>query len=170
MKNSLVVYVEPSRKGYPGHMVVGQEGDMDDPKYFGFRYDAAKLPSDSAVERTRLRYLAANAVSGGIIDELAYVDRLLAAGTNAYREMRVEFTGDIEDALPKPQEWWTFARYSFNPDNFHSLESPCYNCVTWAISTANLLVESFLPTVYQGRIGTIYDYLGTPGVRPRENS
>lgn len=169
MKNSLVVYVEPSRQGYPGHMVVGQEGDADDPKYYGFRFDPADLKKLGSNPRVWWQYLGAHVVPGTINRETAYMVNLMA-GRGQYREKRTELSGDLDTVVPQPESWRNYASYSFNPDDFNTEESPCYNCVTWASGIANELVDGFLPIVRQGRIGLIFKILDSAISISKENS
>jgi hypothetical protein len=51
--------------------------------------------------------------------------------------------------------WDNVARYSFNPDDFHRPDDPCYNCVTWATMIANRHAPGMLVPIRQGRIAAM---------------
>lgn len=158
----LVVYAEASRGRYPGHMVVGQEEEAGEGRYFGFWFDPADLPAgvrDSGNPDRWREYLLSASVPGHIIDETRYVRHLLAVARRPYYEKRARTADEIEATLPPSDRWRAHGAYSLNPDDFHTAERPCYNCVKWAITIARTLVEDFLPHVPNGRVHLIIPYL-----------
>lgn len=156
---SIVVYAEASKGAYPGHLVVGQEPTEGVPRYFGYRFDPADLPEEHRSPEQWRKYLFANAVPGKIVDETAYVSHLLGVNARTYYEKRAECALSIESGLPPRHEWEPHAWYSFNPDDPHPGREPCYNCVKWGIIIANSLIESFLPSVPQGRLKLVLKHL-----------
>ena len=162
---TLVVYAEPSREAYPGHMVVGEESDSREFRYFGYRFDPASLPTEYRPPARWRDYLVANKIPGLIVEESRYVRHLQEASGRAYWEKRAESSTSLESYLPPRDEWQPHAYYSFNPDDFSTEELPCYNCVTWATTIANRLIVGFLPVVRQGRINLALGYLVQPSRR-----
>jgi len=159
----MVVYVEASGGESPGHMVVGTEPDSDGsvpPKsrYFGYRFDPTELPEEYQPPAKWREYLFANAVPGHIIDETAYIYRERVLGRDYYTKRSA---GDYElsTIVPPEHKWRSFARYSFNPDDFPDAAQPCYNCVTWGTEIANQVVAAFLNPVRQGRVKEIIEQL-----------
>lgn len=149
---SLVVYAEASTRTHPGHMVVGEEPLGRAASYFGFRFDPADLPAEFRPPEKWRDCLYAHAVPGQIVDETAYVEHLLLISRRTYYEKRS--AGDVhpESSLPPPTERTPHGWYSFNPDDEHPDQQPCFNCVKWAIMIANSLIPGFLPVVLQGRL------------------
>jgi len=156
---SLVVYAEASHESNPGHMVVGEEWEKEEPSYFGFRFDPATLPEEFRPPAQWREYLLSNKTPGLIVDESRYVRHLLTAAARSYREKRGEVKTRIETQIPPRNEWQPHAEYSFNPDDFHDVKTSCYNCVTWATGIANRLIPGFLPSVRQGRIKLVLELL-----------
>jgi len=156
---SLVVYAEPSGGTNPGHMVVGQECPQTGPGYFGFRFDPDDLPAEYRPPEQWRYYLFDHAIPGLIVDETRYVELLLADLARTYYEKRADFCVPVEPRLPPRHEWSPHAWYSFNPDDLHPECQPCYNCVKWAISITNKIIDGFLPNVRQGRVKLILDHL-----------
>lgn len=140
-------------------MVVGQEPTGAAPRYFGYRFDPADLPEEYRQQQKWQDYLLSNAVPGMIVDETDYVAYLFLVSARTYYEKRAECDMPIETRLPPSEEWHPHAWYSFNPDDPHPAQQPCYNCVKWAIMIANSLVEGFLPSVPQGRLMLVLEHL-----------
>jgi hypothetical protein len=156
---SIVVYAEASEGANPGHMVFGQESTAGEPCYFGYRFDLADLPPEYRSQEKWRDYLFGHAIRGVIVDETNYVKYVLKVTERTYYEKHAECDTPIESQLPPRQEWKPHAWYSFNPDDPHPEQQPCYNCVKWAIVIANGLVERFLPHVNQGRLKLILAHL-----------
>lgn len=157
----LVAQVEPSGGINPGHMVIGQENEGEAPVYLGFRFDPDYLPADIPQERWR-DFFFTHAIPGMIFDETAYILHLTATLGRVYYSKRVACSVRIQTVIPPDDQWRPFARYSFNPDDFHSAELPCYNCVTWAVEVGNRVSPGFLISVRQGRIKWMVAQLGGP--------
>src|SRR5262249_16820801 len=157
-----VVYAEPSSPTYPGHMVVGQKLRGGPPAYYGYRFDPAELPQEVRSPEHWLGYLLSHPVPGHVADETGYVSFLVNDGGRVYYEKRVSSPADITSVLPPVKQWVGFARYSFNPDSFHTPQDPCYNCVAWATEIANRLVAGLLAPVRQGRVSLILPQLQKP--------
>ena len=156
---TLVVYAEASGIVYPGHMVVGQERPDRAPRFYGYRFDPADMPPEVRSPENWPNYLLNNTIPGKITDETGYIAHVLAIPGRIYFEKRGECDTPIENHVPPREQWEPHARYSYNPDTFHSVDQPCYNCVTWAILISNRLVDGFLPHVRQGRISLILKQL-----------
>ncbi len=150
----LVALVKPSHGIDPGHMVIGQESS-DGVRYFGFRFDPEDLPAEFRPAERWQEYLLSNTVNGFISDEVDFVRGLRLAGAHTFLEKRAPYETQLETVLPSAEKWKSFATYSFNPDDFHSNASPCYNCVTWAIEVGNKVVPGFLTPVRHGRMKLI---------------
>jgi hypothetical protein len=43
---TLIVYAEASDGAYPGHMVIGQESETGEVRFYGFRFDPVDLPEE----------------------------------------------------------------------------------------------------------------------------
>jgi hypothetical protein len=149
---SLVVYAEASTRTHPGHMVVGEEAAGRLPSFFGYRFDPADLPAEYRSFAKWREYLYSHAVPGQIVDESDYVIRLLGIDGRTYFERRAAESEPLETFLPPRDEWVPHGWYSFNPDDEHVGHQPCFNCVKWAIMTADKVVPGFLPAVPQGRL------------------
>jgi hypothetical protein len=147
----LVAIVEPSKGIEPDHMVIGQELDDGISSYFGYRFDPTELPAEFLSAERWQEYLFHNKTYGTIYDEKKYLQDLFDSG-DVFFELRAPCGEAIEAMLPPTVEWFHYADYSFRPDDFHSVASPCYNCVTWATMIGNRLVHGFLAPVRQGRI------------------
>ena len=147
----LIAIVKPSRGVDPGHMVIGQESS-DGFSYIGFRFDPEDLPAEFRPAERWQEYLFSNTVIGFLSDELDFVQGLRRAGAHSFLEKRVPCETPLETVLPPAANWKPFANYSFSPNDFHSDASPCYNCITWAISVGNKIVPGFLMPVRQGRM------------------
>jgi hypothetical protein len=156
---TLVVYAEGRDGSNPGHMVVGQEPERGLPRYFGYRFDPADLPMEAQAPEHWREYLFTHTVPGRIVDETRYVSHVLVVGGRTFFEKRAACAAVIETRLPPRERWMPYALYSFNPDDFHSVDRPCYNCVKWAIVVANGLVDGFLPLVRQGRVKEVLKHL-----------
>jgi hypothetical protein len=154
----VVIYARPSGVTDPGHMVVGQEGTEVHHSYFGFRFDPADMPEEFRSPERWRDWLFDHTIPGLIEDE---TDRtVFALREGAYPlEKRAVCPTMILAHLPPQQEWRPHARYSFNPDDFHNENNPCYNCVTWATRIANQLVPGVLNPVRQGRVRLIVEQL-----------
>jgi hypothetical protein len=151
----IVVYANVSAGAYPGHMVIGEEVDDGASSYFGYRFDVADLPLEYRNTARWREYLFTHTVPGNIVDESAYVRSLIRERGAAYYTKRAECDVSVLTILPAEDERRRHALYSFNPDDFHSDELPCYNCVTWATQIGNLLVVGFLIPVRNGRVKEI---------------
>lgn len=158
----LVAQVEPSGGTNPGHMVIGQEPDGAEAEHFGFRFDPDDLPGEYLPPERWRDYLFDHTVPGNIVDETAYVRLLTGTLGRVYYSKRVVCSVRIQTVIPPQEQWRPFARYSFNPDDFHSAESPCYNCVTWAVEVGNRVSPGFLIPVRQGRIRLMVEQLRGP--------
>jgi len=156
---TLVVYAEASEGLFPGHMVVGQETPHDGASYYGFRFNAAELPSEVRSPIHWQAFFSSNAVPGMIVDESDYVDYLLRISNRKVYEKRAECDAELEPMLPLLDQRNPHAWYSFNPDTEFSNQTPCYNCVKWAIKIANSIVPDFLPPVPQGRLKLVLQEL-----------
>lgn len=147
----LVAHVE-SRGTHPtGHMVIGHEEPDQPSAYFGYRVDLAELPEGIGSPATK-DFLFNHAVPGDIVDETPYVALLNATPGRIYYSKQAECGTRLETVIPDRSKWRSVAKYSFNPDDFHTPESPCYNCVTWATEVGNRVSPGFLIPVRQGRI------------------
>jgi hypothetical protein len=151
----IVAYANASGGTYPGHMVIGEEVADGESSYFGYRFDVADLPADYRNAARWREYLFTHPVPGNIVDETAYVRALIQEKGGTYYTKRAECSVSIATILPAENARRHHAFYSFNPDDFHSDETPCYNCVTWATRIGNLLVVGFLIPVRQGRVKEI---------------
>ncbi len=138
-----------------GHMAIGEEVADGESSYFGYRFDVADLPIEYRNAARWREYLFTHAVPGNIVDETAYVRSLIHERGLAYYTKRAECGVSILTILPAENGRRHHALYSFNPDDFHSEENPCYNCVTWATQIGNLLVVGFLIPVRNGRVKEI---------------
>jgi hypothetical protein len=147
----LVAIVEPSKGIEPGHMVIGQELDDGSSRFFGYRFDPTELPAEFQTAERWQEYLFHNKTFGTIYEEKKYLQDLFDSG-DVFFEKRAPCGEVIETKLPPPSEWFHYGDYSFSPDDFHSEEHPCYNCITWATMIGNRLVQRFLTPVRQGRI------------------
>src|SRR6266404_1823732 len=134
----LVVLVEPSKDTDPGHMVVGQESD-EGVSYFGFHFDPKDLPVEFQRRERWQEYLINHKTAGHISDDFTYVQGLLGDKARKFLEKRVACEVAVETVIPAPPDWGKVGDYSFNPEDFHSDASPCYNCVTWATMIGNKL-------------------------------
>lgn len=159
---SLVVYAEASHEENPGHMVVGEETTIEPARYYGFRFDPASLPMEFRPPARWKDYLLTHEILGLIVDESRYVRHLFDAVERRFLEKRASIGVRIESEIPPRERWGSHGHYSFNPDDFHSNEKPCYNCVTWATEIANRMIAGFLPRVRQGRITLILEHLSLP--------
>lgn len=156
----LIAQVEPRGEKHPtGHMVIGQERGAEETLHLGYRFDPDDLPDDLRSPARWPEYLFANTVPGTIIDESDYLHLLTATLGRIYYTKRVECTVSLETVIPAQTKWRAFATYSFNPDDFHSAPSPCYNCVTWATEVGNRVSAGFLTPVRQGRIKLMVEQL-----------
>jgi hypothetical protein len=151
----IVVYANASGGTYPGHMVIGEETANGDSSYFGYRFDVADLPAEYRNAARWREYLFTHTVPGNIVDETAYVHSLLQEKGGTYFTKRAVCEVSMVTILPAEKDRRHHALYSFNPDDFHSDESPCYNCVNWATRIGNLLVTGFLIPVRHGRVREI---------------
>jgi hypothetical protein len=141
-------------------MVVGTAGGRNAHVYAGYRFDPTDLPTEFQPPERWRDYLFDHAVPGQIVSESAYVQRLLErTPAPGYLRKATQTTSSLDAVLPPKDEWRPHGWYSFNPDGPHPGLSPCYNCVKWAIETANRLVPGFLVPVRQGRIKLIVDQL-----------
>jgi hypothetical protein len=154
----LVVIVEPSDGAYPGHMVVGQEGDNES-RFFGFHMDAALIPDEYRTPDRWQEFFYSHKIPGEIREESSHVERIRREKAKKLCEKRIPCETPIETVLPPPATWKHCASYSFRPDDFHSDADPCYNCVTWATMIADKLVPGFIRPVRQGRIKLIAQQL-----------
>lgn len=157
----LVAQVEPSGGTNTGHMVIGQETAAD-ARHFGYRFDPDDLPDEYFPAERWRDYLFNHTVPGNIVDETEYVRLLTTTLGRVYCSKRVACAVRIEDIIPPPDRWRAVAAYSFNPDDFHSAASPCYNCVTWAVEVGNRVSPEFLTPVRQGRIKLMVEQLQSP--------
>jgi hypothetical protein len=148
----LVALVEPSQGLDPGHMMIGQEFDDGTSRYFGFRFDPADLPEDYRDPKRWQEYLYSNKILGSIDNDTLLVDRFRREKPDSVVEKRIHCDSPLEPHIPAPELWKHCASYSFRPDDFHSDEEPCYNCVTWATMIGNKVVPGFLAPVRQGQI------------------
>ena len=151
---NLVVYVKASNGANPGHMAIGQEEQPGQGRYFGYRFDPTDLPEEFRPPVRWRDYLFDHTVPGEIVDDERFVRRRLELGGRWYFKQAADVDG-VLSLLPPVTQWVRFARYSFNPDDHNTNDSPCYNCVTWATGLANQLVADFLTPVRQGRVKLI---------------
>lgn len=151
----LVAIIRPSDGTYPGHMVIGQESDTGEAKYFGFLFDPETLPAEYRPAERWQEFFYSNKIPGEIQDESAFVALVRGKLAHSLLEKRLICEVPIKSQIPPQSDWKPFASYSFRPDDFHSDGDPCYNCVTWAIMIGNKLVPGFLTPVKQGRIKLI---------------
>jgi hypothetical protein len=158
----LVVIVEPSDGDYPGHMVVGQEGESSS-RFFGFHLDPDSLPAENRAPEHWQDYLYRHKVLGEIQDESEYVSGIRQQKPGLIYEKRAICAVSIDSLMPPPAAWKHWAHYSFRPDDFHTDAVPCYNCVTWATMIANTLVPGFITPVRQGQIKLIVRQLKDAG-------
>jgi hypothetical protein len=147
----LVAIVEPSKGIEPGHMVIGQELNDGTSGFFGYRFDPTDLPAEFQPKQHWQAYLSRNKIPGSIYEEKKYLQDLYDGG-GIYFEKRVTCEALLLAAIPPRENWHHYADYSFSPDDFHSDDHSCYNCVTWATMVGNELVAGFLKPVRQGRI------------------
>ncbi len=157
--NHLVAYVVGSSGSDPGHLVIGHESPIEHALYVGYRFDPADLPAEFQDAEKWRDYLFRNSVPGHIVDETAYVRRILTLPSRTVYAKKAVCTANLEVVLPASAHWYGFALYSFNPDNFTNQSVRCYNCVTWGTETANRLVADFLRPVRQGRVKLIIQQL-----------
>ena len=119
----------------------------------GFHHEEEALAFGGQPRTVKMRGAA------NIVDEAVFVSRLRSRAGRAYYQKRVACLGVIGELVPPIEKWDHHALYAFNPDDFHSLERPCYNCVTWGIGIANQLVPGFLVPVRQGRVKEVIKQL-----------
>jgi hypothetical protein len=162
----LILLVEPSHGVDPGHMVIGQESPDGETKYFGFHFDPDELPREFQLPERWQEFLHSHKTPGHIRDELTYVHGLLGDSARKHLEKRVNCEIAIETVILPHAEWDKAGDYSFNPDDFHSAASPCYNCVTWATMIGNKLIPGFIEPVRQGRMKLIVKQIRA-GVKPK---
>jgi hypothetical protein len=148
----LVALVEPSKGLDLGHMVIGQELDDGASSYFGFRFDPADLPEEYRDPKRWQEYLYSNRILGSIDDDTHLVEKMRREKPDDLVEKRLGCDLPLAPYIPAPELWKHCAFYSFRPDDFHSDEEPCYNCVTWATMIGNKVVPGFLAPVRQGQI------------------
>ena len=142
----------------PGHMILGQESPSGERRYFGYRFDPDDLPPEFQSPEKWRQYLFTNTVPGKIVDETAYVIHKLKLKAWTHVK-RIDWNSSVESELPPPEQWKPHAQYTFSPDDFPAEQQPCYNCVKWAITIANKLIDSFLPAIDQWRIKNVLPHL-----------
>lgn len=155
----IVVYANASSGTYPGHIAIGEEPSEEKASYFGYRFEPDVLPPEFRAGSKWRDYLFTHTVPGNIVDESDYVEILAQDSGGRYYIKRAECAGRLMTVLPQEEDRRPHALYSFNPDDFHSEATPCYNCVTWATKIGNALIIGFLVPVRQGRVKEIIHQL-----------
>ena len=159
---SLVTYATASKTANlddPAHLVIGQEPPLAPAVCLGYRFFPNDLPASHQAPAPWRDYLLNPPTAGYVVDETEYTAHLLrGSGGIYYKSMECSklLTSIVE---PPHNGRRREAKYSFNPDNFHTNDDPCYDCVGRAVFVTSLLVSGFLQTVPRGRLKRILEQL-----------